>query len=138
MQLSAGALPGIFVPKLAAQTVTLKRVRAVILSGTSIVAQCRLNGTNIGSPITITPVGPTFTFSQVLADADYVDFVLSAPTGNPADLSLTAFLEASGGMSITSGGTLGSVQNKSGRYYAQFARHGGGPCGRMYCSFLSL
>lgn len=91
--LAAGALPGIFVPKLATQTVTLKRVRAVILSGTSVVAQCRLNGTNIGSPITITPVGPTFTFSQVLADADYIDFVLSALTGSPADLSLTAFLE---------------------------------------------
>ena len=91
--LSAGALPGIFVPKLASQTVTLKRIRAVILSGTSIVAQCRRNGTNLGSPMTITPAAPTFAFSQVLADADHIDFVLSAPTGSPADLSLTAFLE---------------------------------------------
>ena len=91
--LNAGALPGIFVPKLTSQTITLKGIRAKILSGTSIVAQCRRNGTNLGSAITITTTAATTAFSQVLADGDGIDFVLSTPTGSPADLSLTAFLE---------------------------------------------
>ena len=91
--LSAGGLPGIFVPKLASQTITLKGVRANILSGTSIVAQCRRNGSNLGGAITITTTAATTAFNQALANGDGIDFVLSTPTGSPADLSLTAFLE---------------------------------------------
>ena len=91
--LAAATLPGIFIPKLAAQTATLKGVRAKLGAGTSVVAQMRRNGTNLGSAITVTATAATTSFNQALSADDVLDVVLSAPTGSPVDLSLTAYFE---------------------------------------------
>ena len=93
--LAAGALPAIFVPEAtsAGQAATLVAVRAAIGSGTSIVAQMLLNGSNLGSAITVTPTAASTAFSQAITDLDRLGVSLSAPTGSPADLSLTAIFE---------------------------------------------
>jgi hypothetical protein len=92
--LAAGLnVPQIFVPKTAGQAATLVAARALLGSGTSIGAQVQLNGSNLGSLITVTTTAATTAFSQVLADMDTLDLVLSAATGSPTDLSFTLVLE---------------------------------------------
>lgn len=91
--INAGTLPPIFVPKASAHTTTLVAVRAQILSGSNVTMQIQRNGANLGSPIAVTTAPATTAFSQVMADLDRLGLVLSAPTGSPADLSVTAILE---------------------------------------------
>lgn len=89
----AATLPVMFVPKNGTQNVTLVGTRAKIGGGTSITAQVQRNGSNLGSPITVTPTAATTAFSQALADQDEIRVVLSAPVGSPTDLSFTLLLE---------------------------------------------
>ena len=90
---AAATLPPMFVPKVSGQTSTLVAVRTQILSGTNITVQMQRNGTNLGSAITATTSPGSTAFSQAMADLDRLGLVLSAPTGSPADLSVTAILE---------------------------------------------
>jgi hypothetical protein len=89
----AGTLPPIFVPEAGAQATTLIAVRAQILSGTNITAQMQRNGSNLGSAITVTTTSASTAFTQAITDLDRLGIVLSAPTGSPFDLSITAILE---------------------------------------------
>ena len=90
---SAAILPPIFVPEASGQVATLISVRAQILSGTNVTVQMQRNGTNLGSAITVTTTAGSTSFSQAITDLDRLGLVLSAPTGSPADLSITAILE---------------------------------------------
>jgi len=91
--IAAATLPPIFVPEASAQATTLIAVRAQILSGTNVTAQMQRNGTNLGSAITVTTTPASTAFAQAMTDLDRLGIVLSAPTGSPADLSITAILE---------------------------------------------
>jgi hypothetical protein len=92
--LTAGLnVPQIFVPKAAGQAATLVSARSLLGSGTSIVAQVQLNGSNVGAAITVTTTAATTAFSQALADMDTLDLVLSSATGSPTDLSFTLVIE---------------------------------------------
>lgn len=91
--LRALGLPPIFVPEAEAQVTTLIGARAKIGGGTSIVAQVQRNGSNLGSPITVSTSAATTAFSQVLSDTDQLGLVLSSLVGAPTDLSFTLLLE---------------------------------------------
>jgi hypothetical protein len=85
----AAVLPGIFLT----EPYTLIGARTKLGSGTSITAQVQRNGANLGSPITVTPASATQVFSQAMAVDDELGLVLSAPVGNPSNLSITLILQ---------------------------------------------
>jgi hypothetical protein len=92
--ITAAPLPPIFVPSIGgAQSLSLVAVRAQILSGTNVTVQMQHNGANLQSAITVTTTPVTTVFVQTMTDLDRLGVVLSAPTGSPADLSITAILE---------------------------------------------
>lgn len=91
--LQAATLPAIFVPEAGSQGATLVGLRTVIGSGTSAGVQVTRNGSNLGSVVTVTTTPATTTYSQAITDGDRLAIVLSALTGSPADLSVTAIVE---------------------------------------------
>ena len=87
-------LPSFFVPKAANQTVKLSALRAKIVSGTSIAVQIKRNGSDVGSPITVTPTTTSTSLGDIaLADGDEISAVCSAHSGAPTTLSATVVLE---------------------------------------------
>jgi hypothetical protein len=94
---TAVTLPSQFVPLKAGQSASLVGLRSKLASGTSVVAQVRRNGSNLGSTITITSTAATTTFNQALTADDDLGIVLTSPTGSPTSLGLTMYLELTPG-----------------------------------------
>jgi hypothetical protein len=87
-------LPSMFVSVMGTQIVKLSSFRAKIASGTSIGAQVKRNGTNVGGVITVTPtVGTSGLGDVVLANNDEITLLLSTPVGTPMHLSATLTFE---------------------------------------------
>lgn len=89
-------VPSMFMSLAAGQATNIVGVRAKIGSGTSIAVQLTKNGVNVGGAVTVTTAAATTSLGPTaVASNDDLDIVLSAATGNPADLSYTLILEHS-------------------------------------------
>lgn len=87
-------LPSMFIPVRAGQTVVLVGLRAKLGSGTSIQAQVKRNGVNVGNVITITTTSATTVLGNLpLMNNDELTVALSSPSGTPSDLGMTLTLE---------------------------------------------
>jgi len=86
-------LPSFFVDLVAPQTTKIVSIVGRIVSGTSISAQVRVNGANVGTPILMVPTRQGLVLNQTLAVNDEVTVLLSAPVGTPTTLSATVNLE---------------------------------------------
>ena len=93
--LSAGqVIPPFFVPVIAGQASKIIGSRSKLGSGTSIGYQLTRNGSNVGTSEVATTTASTETFTPVtVADDDEIGVALSSPSGSPANLSLTVYLE---------------------------------------------
>lgn len=97
---TAIALPGFFVPVATGQVVKLVEVRYKIGGGTSASFRLQKNGADItgfgtsGTPlVAATTAASTDPADETLADDDLITCVISAVSGSPTDLSVTAYLE---------------------------------------------
>jgi hypothetical protein len=87
-------LPSMFIPLRSGQASVLASLRSKITFGTSINAQVKRNGANVGGIITITTIAATTSLGNLtLADNDELTVVLSSPIGAPTDLGMTLILE---------------------------------------------
>jgi len=98
----ATTLPGIFVAAATGQTVRLVKVRARIGAGTSVSFRITRNGSDVtgfgtaGSPLrATTTAADTAPTAVTLAADDLLTVVISAVSGAPTDLTVTAVLEHS-------------------------------------------
>lgn len=90
-------IPPFFVPVPAGATVTLKRARYKINSGTSATMKLQKNGSDVSG---YTGLSVTTTAAQTVNDATFVDndvlaLVVTAVSGSPKNLSFTVVLEES-------------------------------------------
>lgn len=84
-----------FVPVLAGTTVTLKRARYVINSGTSVTAKLQKGGVDVTgyTGISVTTTAATTTQDAALADTDKLALVVTAVSGTPKNMSFSLFFE---------------------------------------------
>lgn len=84
-----------FVPVLSGTTVTLKRARHIINSGTSVTCKLQKNGADLSgyTGISVTTTAASTTADATLADNDKLALVVTAVAGSPKNLSFTLVFE---------------------------------------------
>lgn len=91
-------IPGFFAAKGAGETLTLKKLRARINSGTSVTIKVQINGADVsgytGLVVNNTTTGQDFAPGDVsISNDDRINIVVTAVAGTPKNLAVTAVFE---------------------------------------------
>jgi hypothetical protein len=82
-----------FVPVPVGQTVALASLRARINGGTSATIEVRKNGVAVGSTATVTTTSADIARTTTFADGDALTLVVTAISGQPKNMTVTAYLD---------------------------------------------